>query len=99
VGDGFPPNWDRERYFTAIPGRKVRERAKGKVMGTFRQSCTVVFDNQSVTVACIEEAARLGVVAEAISSGYTPSGTAYAVWAKGSRIYGEVEVAERTDGR
>lgn len=68
-------------------------------MGTFRQSCTVVFDNSITTVEGIEEDVRVGVVAEAISMGYTPSGMSYAVWGKGSTVYGEVEVAERTDGR
>lgn len=68
-------------------------------MGTFRQSCTVVFNESTMTVAGTEEAVRAGVVAEAISMGFTPSATAYAVWGRGSTVYGEVEVAERTDGR
>lgn len=99
MGAGFPPNGDGVDNFTANRRVRGRARAKGKVMGTFRQSCTVVFNADTMTVAGIEEAARIGVVAEAVNSGYTPSGTAYAVWAKGSRVYGEVQVAERTDGR
>lgn len=65
-------------------------------MGTFKQSCTVVFDESFMTVNGAEEAARQGVVAEAVNSGYTPKETARAVWGKGGTVYGEVNVAERT---
>jgi hypothetical protein len=67
-------------------------------MGTFKQSCTVIFDEQFMTVSGVEEAARQRVVAEAVNSGYTPKDTALAVWGKGGTVYGEVEVAEMTHG-